>query len=164
MGKEVKKRPATKKRVSARRLAVAEGVVNGKSGSTIAESTGVDRRTVFRDLQSNELKLLLDRLLDAKRERMTRLLDLSLDAVEAALGATRIIAVAQGKGVQKLEEGGPDWFARLNAVRLFKELAIARRAIPREEEKGRSLVSLDELEGTLAKLNEQLRPTASPPS
>lgn len=147
-----------------RRMAVAEGIVGGKSASTIAENTGVDRRTVFRDLQSNELKLLLDRMLDAKRERMTRLLDLSLDAIEEALHATRKVAVAQGKGVQVLVDGGPDWFARLNAVRLYKELAIARRAIPREEDKGRSLVSLDELEGTLAKLNEQLRPTATPPS
>ena len=83
-----------------RRMAVAEGIVGGKSASTIAETTGVDRRTVFRDLQSNELKLLLDRMLDAKRERMTRLLDLSLDAIEEALHATRKVAVAQGKGVQ----------------------------------------------------------------
>lgn len=163
MGRTPKKKPAAK-RTTARRLDVVEGIVRGKPVSKIAKSAGVDRRTVFRDLQSTELKLLLDRLLDAKRERMTRLLDLSLDAIEQALNAKRMVAVAQGKGLQLLMDGGPDWFARLNAVRLFKELAIARRAIPREEEKGRSLVSLDELEGTLAKLNEQLRPPTAPPS
>jgi hypothetical protein len=67
-------------------------------------------------------RLLIAKLLEPHRERLNRLFDQMLDVIEDAFQARKIFLV---KGV--IVDGGPDHYARLEAVKMVALILFSRR-------------------------------------
>jgi hypothetical protein len=67
-------------------------------------------------------RILVAELLDSQRERLNELFDQKLNVIKDAFGARKIFLV---RGV--LVDGGPDHYARLEAVKMFIRLISSRR-------------------------------------
>ena len=77
----------------------------------------MSRSWASREANAPGTRNLLAELLEPRRERLNALFDQTLDVIEDAMKARKIFVV---KGV--IVDGGPDHYARLEAVKVFTVL------------------------------------------
>jgi hypothetical protein len=82
----------------------------------------LSRSWASRETNAPGTRLLIAKLLEPRRERLSALFDKTLDVIEDAFQARKIFLV---RGV--VVDGGPDHYARLEAAKLVLRLVSARR-------------------------------------
>jgi len=134
-------------RPKARKQKVAEGIINGKTDSEIAQEVGISRSQVQRIKHQPETYFRLQQLLSPHREQIDRIIQKSLDAVEAGLSAALLTQI----GTYMQQPDGtftPDHRVRQlsvqNAIRLF-DVAEPKTNIPLV-----ATITLEQLEEMLA--------------
>jgi hypothetical protein len=82
----------------------------------------VSRSWASREANAAGTRILIAELLDFQRERLKEFFDQTLNVIKDAFQARKIFLV---RGV--LVDGGPDHYARLEAVKMFLRLVTSRR-------------------------------------
>jgi hypothetical protein len=100
-----------------KRYIIAAAVISGIRIAHVARQLGVSRSWASREAHSPGVRSILAQLIEKHKERIGRLFDQSLTAIEEALQARRVY-VRRGQIV----EGGPDHHVRLRAVAVFLKL------------------------------------------
>jgi hypothetical protein len=100
-----------------KRYIIAAAVISGIRIAHIARQIGVSRSWASREAHSPGVRSILAQLIEKPKERIGRLFDQSLTAIEEALQARRVY-LRPGQIV----DGGPDHYARLRAVAVFTKL------------------------------------------
>jgi hypothetical protein len=85
--------------------------------ATVARQLGVSRSWASREANAHGTRQLLSELLKLRRERLTALFHQALELIEEAMKARKFFVV---NGV--IIDGGPDHYARLEAVKVFTVL------------------------------------------
>ena len=117
-------------RNKARKVAVAEAIVQGTPITHIASDLGVSRATVNRDAASPEVRQILTLLISDKLVLLESVLKKVLAAIEDALSANVLTPTKEGTVVTV----GPDHYARLAACKRFIEITTAGRPLPKAPE------------------------------
>jgi hypothetical protein len=82
----------------------------------------VTRSWASREANAPGTRCLIAELLEPHREQLNELFSLTLDVIEVAFQARKIFLV---RGV--IVDGGPDHYARLEAVKMFMLIVSSRR-------------------------------------
>jgi hypothetical protein len=106
----------------AKRCIIAVAVLAGVKIATVARQLRVSRSWASREANAPGTRVLIEELLAPRRQRLSALFDQTLDVIEDAFEARKIFLV---KGV--VVDGGPDHYARLEAVKMFMLIFSSRR-------------------------------------
>jgi hypothetical protein len=79
--------------------------------AAVARQLGVSRSWASREANAPGTRILIAELLDSQRERLNELFDQTLNVIEDAFQARKIVVVGD-----VLVDGGPDHYARLEAA------------------------------------------------
>jgi hypothetical protein len=108
------RQPNPKNRFSNNRYIIAAAIIAGIKIAAVAKQLAASRSWSSREANALGTRQLLAELLVPYRERMKEVFGQVLEAMKDALEARKIFVV---KGV--IVDGGPDHYARLEAVKMF---------------------------------------------
>ena len=119
-------------RVAARKMKIAQGLIEGKTPEQIAPGVGISSRQVRRDAASPEVQDLITRALGTQNEELIKGCSLSIK---------RLI-----EGLDAEWKGAPDWRSRAVCARELREL-LSMAAGPQTQrvevrQQGRSIEEL----------------------
>lgn len=140
-----KAKPAAAAKQTARRARVAAALSEGAAVGAIARKEGVSSKTILADARSAEVRVLIDRMVDRYAARMEEMFATCLDVIADGMRARRVITIGLGQGMQEKVDGGPDHYAQLAAAKVFKDLCLANRPAPKQEDEKKRGWTLDEL-------------------
>jgi hypothetical protein len=72
---------------TARRTAIAKGLIQQKTATVVAQELGISRKTLYQELAQPETQALIRSMMAPHHKRLERIVDQSISAVERALTA-----------------------------------------------------------------------------
>jgi hypothetical protein len=97
-----------------KRYIIAGALLAGFKIAAVARQLNVSRSWASREANAPGTRNLLAELLELHRERVNELFDQTLDVIEDAMNARKLLVVNR-----VLVDVGPDHYARLEAVKMF---------------------------------------------
>ena len=113
-----------------RRLRIIEGLLQGKTVTTLAREEGISRQMASRVANSPQVRRIVDEVIALRLERLGATFDAVLDGIELALDARHVRRVRTGKDGRlqtMFVDAGPDWRTAMKATMVSVRLRKAMR-------------------------------------